>query len=84
MLFLQQRWWLKPIGPMKMQLHAQPAVQQQDEFEVEGIGGDMNADQGELDEAIVDEMELDDEEYRTFIAGRDARLFENEDTILED
>jgi len=63
---------------------AQPAVQHQVEYEVEGIGGDMNADQGESDEVIVDEMELDDEEYRTFIAGRDARLFENEDTILED
>ena len=47
-------------------------VEQQAEFEVEGIGGDMNADQGELDEAIVDEMELEDEEYRTFIGGRDA------------
>ena len=59
-------------------------VEQQAEFEVEGIGGDMNADQGESVEVIVDETELDDEEYRTFIAGRDARLFENEDTILED
>ena len=59
-------------------------VEQQAEFEVEGIGGDMNADQGELDEAIVDEMELEDEEYRTFIGGRNARLFENEYTVPED
>jgi len=51
---------------------AQPVVEQQAEFEVEGIGSDMNADQGELDEVIVDEMELEDEEYKTFIGGQDA------------
>ena len=56
---------------------AQPVVEEQAEFEVEGIGGNMNADQGELDEAIVDKMELEDEEYITFIGGRDAQLFEN-------
>ena len=32
-------------------------VGEQVEYEIEGIGGDMTADQGELDEAIVDEME---------------------------
>ena len=48
---------------------AQPAVEQQAEYEVEGIGGDMNADLGELDETIVDEMEIDNEEYRTFVVG---------------
>ena len=37
-----------------------------------------------MDEAIVDEMELEDEEYITFIGGRNARLFENEDTVPED
>ena len=48
---------------------AQPAVEQQAEYEVEGIGGDMNADLGELDETIVDEMEIDNEEYITFVVG---------------
>ena len=43
----------------------------------------MNADQGELDAMILDQMELDDEEYRTFVGGRDGRVFENESTILE-
>jgi hypothetical protein len=37
-----------------------------------------------LDEAIVDKMEVDDEEYRTFVAGRDTRLFDNDDTVPED
>ena len=32
----------------------------------------MNADEGELDETIVDQMELD-EEYKTFVGGRDGR-----------
>jgi len=44
----------------------------------------MIADQGELDETIVDEMDLDDEEYKTFVEGRDGHLFENEDTIPQD
>ena len=44
----------------------------------------MNADQGDLDAMILDQMELDDEEYRTFVGGRDGRLFENESTIPED
>ena len=35
-------------------------------------------------EVIVDQMELDDAEYRTFVGGRDGRLFENESTIPED
>ena len=59
-------------------------VQQQVEYEIEGIGGNITADQGELDEAIVDEMEVDDEEYRTFVAGRDTRQFDNDDTVPED
>ena len=46
---------------------AQPAVHEQVQHEVEGadeeFGGDMNADLGELDEMIVDEMEIDNEEY---------------------
>ena len=37
-----------------------------------------------MDEAIVDKMEVDDEEYRTFVAGRDTRLFDNDDIIPED
>ena len=41
----------------------------------------MIADQGELDETMVDEMDLDDEEYKTFVEGRDGRLFEIEDTV---
>ena len=44
----------------------------------------MIADQGELDDTIVDQMDLDDEEYRTFVQGRDGRVFENEDTIPQD
>ena len=36
-----------------------------------------------MDEAIVDQMELDDEEFKTFVGGLDGRLFENESTILE-
>ena len=59
-------------------------VEQQAEFEVEGIGGDMNADQGKLDEVIFDEMELENEGYITFIGGRDAWQFENEDIVPED
>ena len=52
-------------------------VEEQVELEVQRIGGDMNADQGELDEAIVDiKMEIDDEEYKTFVACRDTRLFD--------
>jgi len=66
------------------EVEVQPVVEQQVEYEIEGIGGDMTADQGELDEAIVDEMEVDDEEYRTFVAGRDTRLFDNDDTVPED
>ena len=54
------------------EVEVQPVVQQQVEYEIEGIGGDITADQGELDEAIVDEMEVDDKEYRTFVAGRDT------------
>ena len=54
------------------ELEVQPVVQQLVEYEIEGIGGDITADQGELDEAIVDEMEVDDEEYRIFVAGRDT------------
>ena len=50
----------------------EPVVQQQVEYEIEGIDGDITADQGELDEVIVDEMEVDDNEYRTFVAGRDT------------
>ena len=56
-------------------------VGEQVEYEIEGIGGDMTADQGELDEAIADEMEVDDEEYKIFVAGRDTRLFDNDDTV---
>ena len=67
---------------------AQPVVHEQVQHEVEDgveeFGGEMNADQGELDERIVDQMELDDEEYRTFVGGLDGRLFENESTIPED
>ena len=59
-------------------------VQHEVECGDEEFGGDMNADQGELDEVIVDQMELDDEEYRTFVGGLDGRLFANESTILED
>jgi len=66
------------------EVEVQPVVEQQDEYEIEGIGGDMTADQGELDEAIVDEMEVDDEEYRTFVAGRDTQLLDNDDTVPED
>ena len=44
----------------------------------------MIVDQVELDETIVDEMDLDDEEYKTFVEGRDGHLFENEDTIPQD
>ena len=52
-------------------------VQRQVEYEIEGIGGDITADHGELDEAIVDiKMEIDDEEYKTFLACRDTRLFD--------
>ena len=36
------------------EVEVQPVVQQQVEYEIEGIGGDITADQGELDEAIVD------------------------------
>jgi len=66
------------------EVEVQPVVEQQDEYEIEGIGGDITADQGELDEAIVDEMEVDDEEYRTFVAGRDTQLLDNDDTVPED
>jgi hypothetical protein len=45
------------------------------------VGGEMIVDHGELDETIVDEMELDDELYRTFVGGRDGGFFENETTI---
>jgi hypothetical protein len=37
-----------------------------------------------LDETIVDEMELDDEQYRTFIEGRDSSFFYNETIIPEE
>ena len=63
--------WLHENGTAE-EYEAQPGVQKQVEYEVEGIGSDINADQDELDEAIVDEMELDDEVYRTFVASRDA------------
>ena len=43
----------------------------------------MIADEGELDETIVDKMDLDDEEYRTFVEGRDTRLFDNDDIVPE-
>ena len=66
------------------EVEVQPVVEQQDEYEIEGIGGDMIVDQGELDEAIVDEMEVDDEEYKTFVEGRDGRLFENKDIVPHD
>ena len=66
----------------------QPVVHEQVQHEVEDgveeFGGEMNADQGELDERIVDQMELDDEEHRTFVGGRDGRFFENESTIPKD
>ena len=75
--------WLHENGTAE-EYEAQPGVQKQVEYEVEGIGSDINADQDELDEAIVDEMELDDEVYRTFVASRDAWLFENEDTVPDD
>ena len=59
---------------------SQPEVHQQAEHETEAgdweFGGHMIAEQGELDEMIVDQMDLDDEEYRTFVEGRDGRLFE--------
>ena len=45
------------------EVEVQPVVQQHDEYEIEGIGSDITADQDELDEAIVDEIEVDDEEY---------------------
>jgi len=67
---------------------SQHEVHQQAKHETEGgdweFGGHMIADPGELDETIVDEMDLDDEEYKTFVEGRDGRLFENEDTVPQD
>jgi hypothetical protein len=33
------------------------------------VGGEMTVDHDELDDAIVDQMELDDEEYKTFLEG---------------
>ena len=67
---------------------AQPVVHEQVQHEVEDgveeFGGEMNADKGELDERIVDQMELDDEEHRTFVGGQDGRFFENESTIPKD
>jgi len=67
---------------------SQPEVDQQAKHNTEGgdweFGGHMIADKGELDETIVDQMDLDDEEYITFVEGRDGRLFKNDDTILED
>ena len=72
------------MGTKGAPTEVQPVVGEQVEYEIEGIGGDMTADQGELDEVIVDEMEVDDEEYRTFVAGRDTRLFDNDDTVPED
>jgi len=55
---------------------AQPIVYLQVQHDVEcgdqDLGGEMNADEGELDETIVDQMELD-EEYKTFVGGRDGR-----------
>jgi hypothetical protein len=44
----------------------------------------MDANQCELDEMIDDQMELDDEEYRTFVEGRDGRFFKNETTVPEE
>jgi hypothetical protein len=44
----------------------------------------MNADQGKLDEMIVDRLELDDKEYRTFVRDRDGSSFENETTIPQE
>jgi len=67
---------------------SQPEVDQQAKHNTEGgdweFGGHMIADKRELDETIVDQMDLDDEEYITFVEGRDGRLFKNDDTILED
>ncbi|RLM98472.1 uncharacterized protein C2845_PM06G31950 [Panicum miliaceum] len=48
------------------------------------VGGEMIVDQHELDKTIVDEMELNDEEYRTFVGGRGGSFFENETTIPEE
>ena len=65
-----------------------PEVDQQAEHDTEGgnweFRGHMITDQGELDETIVDRMDLDDEEYRTFVEGRYGHLFENDDTVPED
>ena len=67
---------------------SQPEVNQQAKHQTKAgnweFGAHMIADQGELDETIVDEMDLDDEEYKTFVEGRDGHLFENEDTIHQD
>ena len=73
MLFLQLRRSLKPSGLLKIVLQR-----------ISIRRGHMIADKGELDETIVDQMDLDDEEYITFVEGRDGRLFKNDDTILED
>jgi hypothetical protein len=51
----------------------QQVVHDQPQHEVDDnedeVGGEMIVDQGELEETIVDEMELDDEKCRTFIGG---------------
>ncbi|CAO2207022.1 unnamed protein product [Urochloa humidicola] len=46
--------------------------------------GPMNVDQGEDDEALVDAMELDDDEYLAFVDGRDGRRFDDEDNVPEE
>lgn len=48
-------------------LHEQPLHEVYDDGEENG--SPMDADQCELDEMIDDQMELDDEEYRTFVEG---------------
>ena len=67
---------------------AQPVAHEQVQHEVEGgdeeLGLEMNADEGEFDETTVDQMELDDEEYRMFVGGQDGRCSENETAIPED
>ncbi|RLM64703.1 hypothetical protein C2845_PM16G02820 [Panicum miliaceum] len=59
-----------------MEEETQQMVHEQPQLEVDGnedeVGGEMTIDQAELDETIVEEMVLDDDEYRTFVGGRDG------------
>ncbi|CAN6314091.1 unnamed protein product [Urochloa humidicola] len=58
--------------------------QQREHDNDEELLGPMNVDEGDDDETIVDEMELDDDEYLAFVDRRDGRRFDDEDNVPEE